>query len=997
MEHHLFLRNFFKTFFFAINLFFTLNPRLMSQSGLMDPYIRQLSPQAYDLIKYGNTNISYYSGETNIKIPIYTYKDKDFEIPIFLGYNSSGFIPNKRESIVGLNWFLNAGGVITRRVRGFPDDKIGDTTAISAYYLYGLYCGIKNSSRLISTSKDDIFSFSNNCGGVKEFYWDIDGYEVEPDEFTFSMPGFSGSFFINNDGTVKCSGNLPFRVDLSEFGTQPHAGITINNSKIVIITDDGYKYSFGGTIQFLEVSFPMNSDGTKCDGTNYVINAWHLNEIVAPNGRRVIYSYKEFVPGLNSGNHPPKDTTAYLANYYEVMYNCDIFQGSPPSTWFGQHFHVYDFGSHSYTGPQQISELTKIVYLEKIQIDATTINFFYSNKGKNFYSESTWYNKQTKKLDSINVKYNNNSDPIKRYYFDYKYLGGEHGERLFLTSFKESGQGPFSFEYYDTILIPGPKTNGIDYWGFWNGGYETNSNLLPQISIDTVDNSSYEYTSDEREPDTSKCRVGLLKKMIYPTGGSTSFYYEGHSYSKRLERKESTAFLPELYSVNGVAGGARIFRVVDNDGHNNQNIREFKYVKDNPDSATSSGILLDWPRYVYNYKEGDTYYFLQKSTSFNTNYYPDEKYIHYSEVFEICLPNNGYTQYKFTNYETNPNIHDIDTTVMYPAQYETIDDDNKELLNNYIGINLNNASFERGFPYEITNFAKINELYIPVKRISYDTCLFTRITDYPNNYSVGVRRTGGYLAQSYKLYYYPFLPKKKTITSYSNNGSSYIENITNYTFNDCGLIASESFSQSDSSHLTTTYTYPKDISFSTPDLHTICSLSMDDFEQDYNNIVTLSMGISDLEARKEYILSWWSRFPDTWYDEDGNFLSDNYYADCLTQSLPPLDNEASAVNEMNNKNMIDKPIQVVKTKNGNIVSAEYTKYLTQDSLTLPRTSYDIEIASPLSSLPLPSVPYVTTDGDYIKSSIFNIQNEQVYYDKYDTKGNILQFHKKKWV
>jgi hypothetical protein len=60
------------------------------------PDLNLLSPQTYDFVKYGSTPVGYFTGETNVKIPIYTYKDKDFELPLYLGYNSSGFNPNKR-------------------------------------------------------------------------------------------------------------------------------------------------------------------------------------------------------------------------------------------------------------------------------------------------------------------------------------------------------------------------------------------------------------------------------------------------------------------------------------------------------------------------------------------------------------------------------------------------------------------------------------------------------------------------------------------------------------------------------------------------------------------------------------------------------------------------------------------------------------------------------------------------------------------------------------
>lgn len=41
-----------------------------------------LSPQAADFVQYGNTRESYFTGGVDLKIPLYTYKDNDLELPV---------------------------------------------------------------------------------------------------------------------------------------------------------------------------------------------------------------------------------------------------------------------------------------------------------------------------------------------------------------------------------------------------------------------------------------------------------------------------------------------------------------------------------------------------------------------------------------------------------------------------------------------------------------------------------------------------------------------------------------------------------------------------------------------------------------------------------------------------------------------------------------------------------------------------------------------------
>ena len=83
------------------------------------------SPTAASLSKYGEFPINYYSGMPNISIPIYSIKDIDNNIDISLRYSSAGTRVGDQASWVGLGWSLNAGGVITRTIRGLDDFKNG--------------------------------------------------------------------------------------------------------------------------------------------------------------------------------------------------------------------------------------------------------------------------------------------------------------------------------------------------------------------------------------------------------------------------------------------------------------------------------------------------------------------------------------------------------------------------------------------------------------------------------------------------------------------------------------------------------------------------------------------------------------------------------------------------------------------------------------------------------------------------------------------------------
>ena len=79
------------------------------------------SPQVTDMFRYGNVETSLFTGKLNLAIPIYQLEDPDFELNIALRYNSEGFKPKKHSGYIGYNWFLEAGGCITREVRNIPE------------------------------------------------------------------------------------------------------------------------------------------------------------------------------------------------------------------------------------------------------------------------------------------------------------------------------------------------------------------------------------------------------------------------------------------------------------------------------------------------------------------------------------------------------------------------------------------------------------------------------------------------------------------------------------------------------------------------------------------------------------------------------------------------------------------------------------------------------------------------------------------------------------
>lgn len=72
------------------------------------------------------SSVNHFYGEVEVSIPLYTYEDHDFRIPISISYGTAGWLANIEAGIIGKNWKLNLGGYVSRTVRGLPDDRTLD-------------------------------------------------------------------------------------------------------------------------------------------------------------------------------------------------------------------------------------------------------------------------------------------------------------------------------------------------------------------------------------------------------------------------------------------------------------------------------------------------------------------------------------------------------------------------------------------------------------------------------------------------------------------------------------------------------------------------------------------------------------------------------------------------------------------------------------------------------------------------------------------------------
>ncbi len=138
--------------------------------------------------------------------------------------------------------------------------------------------------------------------------------------------------------------------------------------------------------------------------------------------------------------------------------------------------------------------------------------------------------------------------PVDAYGYESQHYSDKQSvfKRNFLTSILTDGSA-YKFEYDDTQL-PSRISAEQDYWGYYNGNGAYNPlpktyehHYTPSVSSPTVVRSRYcvyplsglsntTLFGSDRSPDYSKIAAGILKKITYPTGGSTSFFYEANEF-----------------------------------------------------------------------------------------------------------------------------------------------------------------------------------------------------------------------------------------------------------------------------------------------------------------------------------------------------------------------------------------------------------------------------------------------------------------------------------
>ncbi|TKC60281.1 hypothetical protein FBD94_15355 [Pedobacter hiemivivus] len=411
--------------------------------------------------------VDLYTGTAQINIPVTSLSSGQMTIPVSLSYvGARGIKIQDYASQVGLGWQLNAGGSITRVVRGFPDDSSNGYLGGYWGYLGGYWAkrigdAIRSNSALpeeVSPHASISGGFLGIGGGIKYKSATADG---EPDIFYIKTPFFSAQFVFDEDGKPVFSNSTNLRITT-------YSGECQNG--FIAIDGSGTQYYFGTSPSSVEKN-----------GNSY-ISSWYLDKIVSANQAETInFEYA-------TGN------TYNLKRYYSVIYNV----GSDCEERISRNRSI-DIVEPKY--------LSKII-TEKGQVK---FNYLFDRKDISYYA----------RLASVDVM---PANMIKEqsYHFDYNYFGTDENDfRLCLDQIrlkysKDTKELPYKkFTYNRSLTLPAPTSDQFDFWGYYT--------LFPSGEDPLV-------VPSIREPNEVFAKTNVLTKVSDLANGETTISYGLNTY-----------------------------------------------------------------------------------------------------------------------------------------------------------------------------------------------------------------------------------------------------------------------------------------------------------------------------------------------------------------------------------------------------------------------------------------------------------------------------------
>ncbi len=452
------------------------------------------------------TSVNNYTGIPSISVPIYNYSHQSgLNMNISLDYFAGGIKVADAPSSVGMSWNLNVGGIITRTVRGIPDD------CPSLGYFYTPV--LKNDERSFAGY------YHNNC------------LDAEQDIFQFSFAGKSGKFYIGKDSVCYVSPQSKMKVELTKRVIDddvillPPVPLPLNYfdgqyatlQKFTITAEDGTKFIFDEIEVQKTVVYSCQNGGNEiqsCRRLEYG-TTWHLSKIISYSGKDSIkINYK----------------SQLQISFTEIYQTASIDANG-----------AVTHNDMSYPSPSSCDNpfvIKNKIPTEIILPDSKKVQLYYSQSGQFRYNEYPIL-QRIKIMDSV-FRYG--------YILNWDTTNLGTSSRGFLSGINYYTQNTIKQGYqftYNSPIFNFANSDVLykkDHWGYYNG-----ANNVPNI-VPTVTGL---YNGANRNPNALAI-ASSINSIKDPTGAITYYEFENND-SYPFENTKQTLSLDLTTNTNAYA------------------------------------------------------------------------------------------------------------------------------------------------------------------------------------------------------------------------------------------------------------------------------------------------------------------------------------------------------------------------------------------------------------------------------------------------------------
>ena len=516
------------------------------------------SPEASSLGKFGEFNISAYTGAPSLQVNLLTIAGKTTSVPINLVYNGTAIKVDNREGSTGVSWNLTANYSIIRNVVANPDLDIN-------YY-----------------SKKDTLNpqtYTDQFVENKLLYDIARGFvESQSDNFYLSGPFGTSKFYISPHKIVvqKEHKNLLITPsfesdgDISKFTVRDDKGVSYEYSAVEE-TDLYIDDQFGGEIGPAFLNYRFNS-------------AWKLTKITGTNSiEQFLFSYQ------TATQQYALDINPY---YYQSKTFDPLLPGNPNCCMSAVNpgFSVGSTNTSNIIGRKHLLNIKYVLGTDTLE----RVLFEFTDNPCPDAGDTD------KKLDRIRcLKGDNGLVNIKDYEFTYD-LNCSAINRLLLTKVQEkSADGldiiePHEFTYETQFSFPNYISTSLDHFGYFNNRPNGNT-LIPKIKLQGTTSVLNPLDAD-RNPVESSTRTGILLQVKFPTGGYKKYNWEMHQAAGLGAGNYYDYDPTQDAALDREVGGLRIESIEHFDCDNTLLTKHsYRYEKSgsNPANQSSSGLMLN--------------------------------------------------------------------------------------------------------------------------------------------------------------------------------------------------------------------------------------------------------------------------------------------------------------------------------------------------------------------------------------------------------------------